>query len=164
MGFTFQYRPTAISSVQKRLQDIASAEKDQNHDLKVGVTPEKGSISEGGVTIAEVAAFQEFGTRTIPERSFLRSWFDAHKTVLQREMVQARQKAYRGDTAALSNLGHKWADELKGWVQGGASFAPLAESTVQAKAAAGDARPDSPLIASGKLIEAIGAMLDGASL
>lgn len=49
--------------------------------VAVGITAQIGAAVHGSdpgkaVSILEVAIWNEFGTRRIPERSFLRSWFD----------------------------------------------------------------------------------------
>lgn len=46
--------------------------------VAVGVLGDKASKTyEDGVTVSDVASFHEFGIG-VPERSFLRAWFDAH--------------------------------------------------------------------------------------
>lgn len=42
-----------------------------------------GNAYEGGATVLDVGTWQEFGTRRIPARSFLRAWFDANMTTIR---------------------------------------------------------------------------------
>lgn len=58
--------------------------------IDVGVLEAEGSKDHeggGGVTVLDVAIWNEFGTEDIPERSFLRAWFDENVTKA-RELVR----------------------------------------------------------------------------
>lgn len=47
--------------------------------ITVGVHSDDANHTHGsgeGLTIGDIATFQEFGTQTIPQRSFIRGWFD----------------------------------------------------------------------------------------
>lgn len=51
-----------------------------------------GALSPSvALTVAEVGAFHEFGTRTIPQRSFIRGWFDEN-VASNRELVFSQLK------------------------------------------------------------------------
>lgn len=63
------------------LKEIAQAERKQvlvgiQEGAKTHIQAKNGNIQQAGLNIAEYAAANEFGTRTIPERSFMRSTFD----------------------------------------------------------------------------------------
>lgn len=51
-----------------------------------------GALTPGAaLTVAEVGAFHEFGTRNIPQRSFIRAWFDGaiqeNKALVQSQLA-----------------------------------------------------------------------------
>lgn len=52
--------------------------------ITVGVHGDDGAKQHGddGITVADVATWMEFGTRTIPQRSFVRAWFDENQTFI----------------------------------------------------------------------------------
>lgn len=54
---------------------VADLRHASRHKLLVGVLPSARPYPDG-TAVADVAAFMEFGTRTVPSRSFLRSTFD----------------------------------------------------------------------------------------
>ena len=48
-------------------------------EITVGVHSGDAAHTHGdgeGLTIGDIATFHEFGTQTVPQRSFIRSWFD----------------------------------------------------------------------------------------
>jgi len=55
--------------------------------------------SKGKLTLVEVATFNEFGTSDghVPERSFIRAWFDAEEPKLREMLVTLMQRAIKGD-------------------------------------------------------------------
>lgn len=57
--------------------------------LTVGIHADDGGDEHGGggASVAEVAAFHEFGTATIPSRSFIGGGIDAHEREL-RELIK----------------------------------------------------------------------------
>jgi len=113
--------------------------------------------------LIDVAAVHEFGSgwANLPERSWLRSWFDLNLDRLEREATSAMHAEYAGDKEAVTSLAGKWSDELRHWISSDvARLAPLAESTEKARAAAGlPAGP--PLYATHQLVDAIRGLADG---
>jgi len=48
--------------------------------ITVGVHSDDAAASHGdGITVGDVATWHEFGTRTVPQRSFIRGWFDENQ-------------------------------------------------------------------------------------
>lgn len=82
-------------------------------EVVIGV--QQGADNEGQ-QIAEYAAYNEFGTESIPERSFMRSAFDENVAEIQRDMtaqygrVQAGQITVR---TALGLVGLRHQDHIK---------------------------------------------------
>lgn len=75
--------------VEKFLKNIKGAKKSY---VTIGVHSDAGHYSEGKSPpeVYEVALWMEFGTKTVPERSFLRSTIDENGNLLRRwrdEMV-----------------------------------------------------------------------------
>lgn len=55
-----------------------------------------------GLTVAEIGAFHEFGTRRTPQRSFIRSWFD-ESVVENRELILSQLKLVAENKLTLEN-------------------------------------------------------------
>ena len=118
--------------------------------VRVGVMGDAGD--ENGVSLAEIAAFHEFGTSTIPERSFLRSTFYGHAAEGLRVMCEKLSKAIvegkMDEPRALGLLGTWAVAEVKKTIR--ASIAPeLAAATIAAKGSS------LPLVDTGQLINSI---------
>lgn len=105
--------------------------------ILVGVFEREGAMPHGddAFTVLDVAAVHEFGTATIPQRSFIRAWFDENleraREALRRLMVQALQGKMTPEQCV---------EKFGLWVQGEIQKRiaqgippPLAESTVEKK-------------------------------
>ena len=118
--------------------------------VRVGVMGDAGD--ENGVSLAEIAAFHEFGTSTIPERSFLRATFFGHAAEGLRVMCEKLSKAVvegkLDEPRALGLLGTWAVAEVKKTIR--ASIAPeLAAATIAAKGSS------LPLVDTGQLINSV---------
>lgn len=78
--------------------------------ISVGVHADDGAQGHTeGLSVADIATFHEFGTQTVPQRSFIRAWFDEKQeeiqAILKAELSQAatgkRPLAQALDRAAL---------------------------------------------------------------
>lgn len=105
---------------------------------------------EDGTNIAQVAAYNEFGSSDTPERPFMRQSFENHESELQAACDMVNQRLAQGGTAeqALQQLGAV----AKGLVQeeivnGG--FAANAESTIKKKGS------EQPLIDTGTMRQSV---------
>jgi hypothetical protein len=106
MGATVTRKGLTMDQILKRLQDSS---------ITVGVHKGSGSY-ENGATVTEVAAWNEFGTPTIPERSFLRSTIAENRAKYQREFQKAYLEAIRGGMnlrAAAGFIGNVARDDIK---------------------------------------------------
>lgn len=139
--------------IAKRLLEIARA----GH-VKVGVLdagPGGVSYPSGGLTVAEIAALQEFGSSDghTPERSFMRSTLEAKRDKLREMSVDLIDKILAGEMdveRAKGILGAYLAAEMKKTITTGEGVPPPnAPSTVAEK---GSSRP---LVDSSRMVNAI---------
>lgn len=139
----------------RRLMRLAEELRQEPH-VRVGVLAEKGSESrDGGVTNVELAAIHEFGAPAagIPERSFLRSAFDANKTKYQGR-IKSHLKQVIGGSMDLHKMfdliGLEAATDVKKGITAGAGIPPpLKQATIDRK---GSSRP---LVDTGRLLASI---------
>jgi hypothetical protein len=119
----------------------------------IGPRGEKQHDKGEPVTIADIALFQEFGTRTIPARSFIREPFDANRAGYLSQLKQLVGRVYEGKASLRQVLGlmglRVSADQRKRITEGEGIPPPLAEATVKEK---GSSRP---LVDKGQLWRAL---------
>ena len=124
-----------IFDLAKRNPVITIGIHDAPHDAK------------SAATILDVATFNEFGTARIPERSFLRAWFDAAEAGLRRDLFVLTQAVVEGKRTAdqvLELLGLRSVGQIQARIS--ASIPPPnAPSTIKKKGSS------TPLIDSGVL-------------
>jgi hypothetical protein len=109
--------------------------------VTVGVHDAEGSKDHGGVTVLDVATWNEFGTDKIPARSFIGAWFDENREVGKSKLLELLQK----DSKKAYELFGLWA---VGQIQQRIANSippPNAPSTVKAKGSS------VPLINTGQL-------------
>ena len=123
----------------------------------------KAGILEGatnrvtGEPIAPYAIYNEFGTKNIPARPFMRTVAKSEPKKWIGEMVRhIRGKAT--DPAiwkqALGVAGESMKADIKDSIQNGA-WTPNAPATVRAKARKGKVEPDHPLMDTGEMFAAV---------
>lgn len=122
---------------------------------KVGIvgTGASATSEEGGdATIVEIAAFNELGTSTIPERSFIRRTFETKAKQLGKICERAAKavvtKGMEIDTA-LEVIGQWGAAAVKRTITSGDVTPPDAPATIAAKGSS------KPLVDTGQLVNAI---------
>ena len=71
--------------------------------VTIGVHKDAGNYPDGA-SVAEVAFWNEFGTRKIPERSFMRSTMHEKKGAIQAKINQQINKVAAGETTAKKAL------------------------------------------------------------
>ena len=106
--------------------------------VKTGIQSNSGENE--GVSIAEYAAFNEFGTRTIPERPFMRKTFDdnlANYNKLIERLFKGMLGGKLDAKMAFSILGQQTEDDMKNTIMTG-NFAPNSDYTIAKK---GSSRP-----------------------
>jgi hypothetical protein len=117
----------------KLLRGAAKASRGATLDL--GVLGEAGSEQRGDVQLAELALIHELGLGNVPERSWLREWFDANLSPNRKAIRNAMAKVARGKLTtdqALELLGLRWAGEIKQRISSGIA-PPNAPETVEKK-------------------------------
>lgn len=71
--------------------------------IATGILADKASVTVGGgkgtLSLIEIAVYNEFGTSDghVPERSFVRAWFDENEPRLREMLVVLMHKAIKGD-------------------------------------------------------------------
>lgn len=102
--------------------------------------------------IARIATFHEFGTSTIPRRSFIRAWFAIESLRMKDMLREAMTEIYKtGSTTALNEVGSFAVKGIKTRIL--AKIPPkLAASTVKGKKGT---HRNTPLIDRGTLFRAI---------
>jgi hypothetical protein len=119
----------------------ASLKDDAAFEADGALTP------SSGLTVAEVATFHEFGTRTIPQRSFIRGWFD-ESVEKNRALILSQLKLVAagklGLEQALERVALKCEADVKRRIRNRIP-PPLAPATVQRKGSS------VPLIDTGQL-------------
>lgn len=120
--------------------------------LTLGVhADDAGADHGGGLTVGDVATFHEFGTRTVPQRSFLRAWFDENQTFIAETLKKQFAGVPEGKRTA-EQAAERCALAFEGGVKQRIARGippPLAPSTIARKGSS------VPLIDTGQLRNAI---------
>lgn len=122
-----------------------------NYQIHVGVQGQKAQASHGSLTVGELAAIHEFGLG-VPERSFLRAWFDANQPKIENDMRAATRQILLGRLTpdkASELLGMRWVGQIQTFIADGKVEPALSPSTVKSKGSS------VPLIDTGQLRSAI---------
>lgn len=119
-------------------------------ELEIQVGFQSDQTYEDGTSLAEVAAYNEFGSSDTPARPFMRQSFENHEDELQAACDMANQLLASGESAeqVLNRIGVI----AKGLVQEEiveGDFAPNAESTIRKKGS------EQPLIDSGHMRQSV---------
>lgn len=119
--------------------------------LRVGILRAEEPRRDGVLTIGEVAAFHEFGTRTIPARSFIRGWYDAmidqNRATLKKLQVRVAEGKL-DQRRVFDQLGALFVGQIQKRISDGIP-PPLAASTVRQKGSS------TPLVDTGQLRSSI---------
>lgn len=103
--------------------------------------------------VAECAAYNEFGTVGVPQRSFMRSTFDAEQDNVI-SMFSSRFNQTQSLIEAAQDTGDIFAYLIKMKIEGG-DFTPNAPSTIRAKG------HNRPLINTGRMKDSIKSVMRG---
>lgn len=137
-----------LEDLQKRMKDARGRSV-----VKVGIQETAGSHkeSEGGLSVADVGSFHEFGTDTIPQRSFIRAPIQDNKAdlqTLQRKLLKEVMLGGKSTGEALALIGEKAQSDMIAAINAGIEPG-LEQSTIDAKGSS------TPLIDSGQLKQSI---------
>ena len=108
-------------------------EKAQGQIVAVGIL---SGPSNDGVSIAEYATYNEYGTKNIPSRPFMAISFDEGRADIDADFKQQGDKLVTGKTtaaAALTIIGQKHVTRIKKTITGRNIPPPLSPKTVAAK-------------------------------
>lgn len=121
--------------------------------VKVGVLADdsKGGADHGGLTVAELAVVQHFGTDEIAARPWLQMAFDQQREILSKMGAQLMAKVIFGEISmdqALGLMGAKLSAEAKKVITVGNQLEPNKPSTIAKKGS------DRPLVDTARLLNA----------
>lgn len=123
--------------------------RSRNSTVEIGI--HEGSTTPEGLTIAEYAMYNEYGTDEIPERSFMRSTFDENlggfKTLIARQwgrFIRGESTIFR----ALSRIGMEHETQVKQKIRD-LKTPPNAPYTIAKK------RSDNPLIDTSAMVNSV---------
>ena len=108
-------------------------EKAQGQIVAVGIL---SSASNGGVSIAEYATYNEYGTKNTPSRPFMAMSFDEGRTEIDADFKQQGDKLVTGKitaAAALTIIGQKHVTRIKKTITGRNIPPPLSPKTIARK-------------------------------
>lgn len=119
-------------------------------DMEVFVGLQSDQKYEDGTRMVDVAAYNEFGTSTIPARPFFKQSYENHRSELQKVCSQAAKSVINGGPAskALDMIGSFTTGLVQEEIVNG-NFVPNAPSTIKRKGS------DRPLIDTGKMRQGI---------
>lgn len=129
--------------------------------VRIGVLGEKAGAqhesAEGGAeTVASIAEKHEFGIG-VPERSFIRAWYDEQSDDQLRKLRNIEARYIKGDEplqSMLDKLGESMVGEIKQRIWAGIKK-PLSEMAIELRKGRGNTEDDTPLIDTGQLISSI---------
>lgn len=150
---TRKQRQGGLFGMAKRVRDLNDAV------VTVGFQGISGSARhESGATIAEIAAWNEFGTKTIPERGFFRRTLKESGDKIRGHMQKEIWNVVDGGqtvTRALGRVGVFAAAEVVKTIDDSKSWAtPNAPSTVRQKSTS-SGTGDQPLVDSGRMLNSV---------
>jgi len=135
----------------KMMRKVFGRLSDVNLELRVGIVDTATNVD--GENVAQVAFFNEYGTKDIPPRPFMRQTFDAHSEKWKK-IIANRAKATPEDIKAGFELaGDEAVKDMNAVIEAG-NFTENKKSTVAAKARRKQ-NPNTPLIDTGTMQEAI---------
>jgi hypothetical protein len=121
------------------------------HIAGVGVVNSTGPDQEGKVSVAQYAYWNEFGTKDIPARPFIRSYPLKEKEALARLQENLYKQVLHGTMSgeeALTEYGSRVQDGIKDNIVDG-YYVPNSPETIERK------KSDRPLIDKGAMRESI---------
>ncbi len=116
--------------------------------VKAGVFSDAGK-EDNGTPIVDVAIYNEYGTRFIPSRPFVRIATEKNKKMWLDGAEQVVDNVIDGQKANFSNLGKQMVENIREVIGDKGLLVPNAPSTIRRKG------HDLPLIETGKLKKSI---------
>lgn len=135
---------------EKAMLKRVDALKDKPH-VKVGILESAGQHQNSDLTVAQVATFHEFGTESIPERSFIRTTVDENTEKYHNKIDQLRKDVIffgKSTRKALTELGLFIQRDIKKTITDThPSWPQLSDTTIAQRIK----NSDKPLIDTGQL-------------
>jgi HK97 gp10 family phage protein len=103
-------------------------------EVAVGVL--EGSVNKDQISIAEYAAYNEFGTEKIPSRPFMAMAFDENVNNIERNLKTQYGKVLRGQATtdqALTTIGLQHAKRIQKTITGRDILPKLKDATIRRK-------------------------------
>lgn len=118
--------------------------------VSVGIHESAGMHDEAGVTVAQVGAWNEYGTDLTPERSFMRTTMNERRREHRATIFRIVRRALKGDDAKrlMGLLGQQVQNQVQAKIVS-IQEPPNAESTINRK------KSSKPLVDSGQLSQSI---------
>lgn len=119
--------------------------------VAVGILGEAAADEHGDATNVDIATVHEFGSDTVPERSFIRATVDAQSGTyrkLARTLASRTLAGLSDKVQALALFGQQVEADIKNKIRAGIN-PPLAPQTIEQKGSS------TPLIDTGQLVNAI---------
>lgn len=118
MTFRFTDRDRGYSRLMRNVRAAIGYAR-----VSIGITEDSGAARqiESDLTVLEVALVHEFGSRTVPARSFIRSWNDQNRERNRARLRSAGIDLLRGADreAALRRIGAEMLDECRAAMRAG---------------------------------------------
>jgi hypothetical protein len=129
-----------IKDVDKGYRDrMKQIDAAKSASIEVGIMGDEGGLSQKkggpGLTVLDVATFHEFGLG-VPERSFIRGWFDVYQATARKQisaMLQSVVAGRRSKSQMMELLGVRWVAEIQKFIAAGTNLQPLEEVTILRK-------------------------------
>lgn len=137
----------------KEFQALIGVLRKNRASVVVGITEAEGGKQHSEhASMSEIATIHEFGLG-VPERSWLRGWFDENKEWIREEIKKATKAVLEGritEDQALELLGQKFVGSIKERISGNAAgFKELSPITIARKGST------VPLVDEGRFIGSI---------
>lgn len=136
----------------KELEKTFETLVERNSYVKAGVVGEKAEEEHDGITNAELALIQEFGTPTIPSRPWIGGAFERNKGKYQTMLAKGLEKVYSNKLTVerlLGLMGVELSSDIKRGVMSEDNLAPNAPSTIRKKGSS------KPLIDSNRMVGSV---------
>lgn len=149
-----------------RISAVVIGDKDWKHKIEKLFADAKttaavglfsGSTAEGGAEIIKYAVHNEFGTKRIPARPFMRHTLATRRAHWYKLMHTLLASGKYDPRAALMLVAETAVKDIQLTIEtaGDGAFVPSAAKTIERKKARGKRYPDKPLIDTGAMQEAV---------
>ncbi|MGL4752257.1 MAG: hypothetical protein ACRCXB_07570 [Aeromonadaceae bacterium] len=118
--------------------------------VSVGIHESAGMHDEAGVTVAQVGAWNEYGTERIPERSFMRTTMNERRREHRATIFRIVKRVLKGDDARrlMGLFGQQVQNQVQAKIVS-IQEPPNAESTIKRK------KSSNPLVDSEQMISSV---------